>query len=76
MYAALVGARVKRKEDPRLITGTARYVADLSLPGMGHVVFVRSPYAHARLLGIDTAAATLLTTGSGSHSTLIRSSAS
>ncbi len=60
MYAALVGARVKRKEDPRLITGAARYVADLSLPGMYHVAFVRSPYAHARLLGIDTTAAAAL----------------
>jgi aerobic carbon-monoxide dehydrogenase large subunit len=56
-YASLMGARVKRKEDPRLITGTATYVGDLKLPGMHYVAFVRSPYAHARVGVIDTAAA-------------------
>lgn len=52
-YSALVGARVKRKEDPRLITGVATYVGDIKLPGMQHVAFVRSPYAHARIGAID-----------------------
>ena len=52
-----MGARVKRKEDPRLITGTATYVGDLNLPGMHYVAFVRSPYAHALIGAIDTAAA-------------------
>ncbi len=54
---ALVGAEVKRKEDPRLITGTSAYVSDIAVPGLHHVVFVRSPHAHARIRGIDTAAA-------------------
>ena len=52
-----VGAPVKRKEDPRLITGSSIYVDDISLPGMVHLAIVRSPYAHARITGIDTAAA-------------------
>src|SRR5689334_5096311 len=56
-YSSLIGARVKRKEDPRLITGAGSYVGDMKLPGMHHVVFVRSPYAHARIRGIDAAAA-------------------
>ena len=53
-YSSLIGARVKRKEDPRLITGKGNYVGDLKLPGMHHVAFVRSPYGHARIRGIDT----------------------
>jgi len=53
----LMGAEVKRKEDPRLITGRSAYVGDVSLPGMGYVAFVRSPHAHARIRGIDTSAA-------------------
>jgi len=56
-YSSLIGARVKRKEDPRLITGAGAFVGDLKLPGMHHVVFVRSPYAHARIRGIDAEAA-------------------
>src|SRR5881296_4030020 len=53
----LMGAEVKRKEDPRLITGTSSYVGDLALPGMHYVAFVRSPHAHARVRRIDTSAA-------------------
>jgi carbon-monoxide dehydrogenase large subunit len=53
----VVGASVRRREDPRLLTGAGRYVADLTLPGCLHAVIVRSPYAHARLRAIDTAAA-------------------
>src|SRR2546428_865261 len=53
----LMGAEVKRKEDPRLITGSSSYVGDITLPGMHHVAFVRSPHAHARIRGIDTSAA-------------------
>jgi aerobic carbon-monoxide dehydrogenase large subunit len=53
----LMGAEVKRKEDPRLIKGAGTYVTDVALPGMHHVVFVRSPHAHARIRSIDTAAA-------------------
>src|SRR5207302_9580803 len=53
----LMGAEVKRKEDPRLITGTSSYVGDLALPGMHYVAFVRSPHAHARIRRIDAAPA-------------------
>ena len=52
-----MGAEVKRKEDPRLITGTSTYVGDLALPGMHYVAFVRSPHAHARVRKIDVAPA-------------------
>jgi carbon-monoxide dehydrogenase large subunit len=48
-----VGAVVKRKEDPRLITGSSTYVDDLKIPGTLHAAFVRSQYAHARINGID-----------------------
>jgi len=47
------GARIKRREDPRLITGTATYTDDIVIPGMCYAVIVRSPYAHARIKGID-----------------------
>jgi len=53
----LMGAEVKRKEDPRLITGASTYTTDITLPGMHFVAFVRSPHAHARIRGIDTSAA-------------------
>jgi carbon-monoxide dehydrogenase large subunit len=43
---------VRRKEDPRLITGRGRYVSDVELPRMLHVAFVRSPHAHAEVRGI------------------------
>ena len=56
-YASLIGATVKRKEDPRLITGAGAYVGDLRLPGMHYVAFVRSPYPHAKINGIDAEAA-------------------
>jgi carbon-monoxide dehydrogenase large subunit len=56
-YSKLIGARVKRKEDPRLITGAAAYTGDIQLPGMRYVMLVRSPYAHARIRGIDTSTA-------------------
>ena len=49
----LAGARVKRREDPRLITGSATYVDDIRLPGMHHLAILRSPYAHARIRAID-----------------------
>ena len=53
----LVGQRVKRKEDPRLIRGQATYVDDLQLPGMLHLAFKRSDLAHGKILNIDTSAA-------------------
>jgi aerobic carbon-monoxide dehydrogenase large subunit len=52
-----VGRKLKRKEDPRLITGRATYVDDLSLPGTLFAAIVRSPEAHARIVSIDTSAA-------------------
>src|SRR5262245_14106273 len=54
---ALVGKRVRRREDPRLITGTATYVDDLKMPGMHHAAIVRSPHAAARVRGISTRSA-------------------
>ena len=53
----LMGAEVKRKEDPRLITGRSTYVTDVTPPGLHHVVFVRSPHAHARIRKVDTSKA-------------------
>src|SRR5262245_46047450 len=52
-----VGMPIKRREDPRLITGTATYVDDLHLPGMTYMAVLRSPYAHARIIRLDTQAA-------------------
>ena len=43
------GAKFSRKEDQRLITGRGRYIADIVVPGMLHLVFVRSQVAHARI---------------------------
>ena len=51
--AKLVGQRIRRKEDPRLITGAATYVDDIKLPGMHFACVVRSPYPAADILGID-----------------------
>jgi len=53
----LFGKSIKRREDPRFITGRGNYTDDLKLPGMTYAAFVRSPHAHARVLSIDTAAA-------------------
>src|SRR5262245_12451995 len=52
-----VGRARKRVEDRRLLTGIGRYVDDLHPPGLCHVVFLRSPHAHARLSRVDVAAA-------------------
>ncbi len=52
-----VGQALRRKEDPRLITGRGRYIDDISLPGQVWAAFVRSPEAHAKIVSIDTAAA-------------------
>jgi len=53
----LFGKSIKRREDPRFITGRGQYVDDVKLPGMTHAAFVRSPHAHARIRKIDTSAA-------------------
>jgi carbon-monoxide dehydrogenase large subunit len=54
---AWVGAKFSRKEDHRLLTGKGKYVADIILPGMLHLVFARSEHAHAKIKGIDVSAA-------------------
>ncbi|HEX9161042.1 MAG TPA: xanthine dehydrogenase family protein molybdopterin-binding subunit, partial [Thermoanaerobaculia bacterium] len=50
----ILGSGIKRREDPRLITGQAKYTDDFVLPGMTYMSVVRSPYAHARIKKIDT----------------------
>ena len=54
---ALIGTSTPRKEDPELLTGQARYVDNLTVPGMVWAYLVRSPYAHARVRGVDLSAA-------------------
>ena len=49
----LVGKRIRRREDPRLITGTATYLDDVKMPGMYHACVVRSPHAAARIGNVD-----------------------
>ena len=55
--AGIVGRRQKRNEDPRLLTGRALFIDDLNLADTAHVAFLRSPYAHARIGGIDVSGA-------------------
>src|SRR5260221_1704387 len=57
MLPKLVGQRVKRREDPRLIQGRATYVDDIALVGMQHLAFKRSDVAHGRITSIDTSVA-------------------
>lgn len=54
MTSRIFGSAIKRREDPRLITGQARYTDDFVLPGMTYMSVVRSPYAHAKIRRIDT----------------------
>jgi carbon-monoxide dehydrogenase large subunit len=56
----LVGQRIRRREDPRLITGTATYVEDMKLPEMHWAAIVRSPHAAAKIRSIDTSKAAAL----------------
>ena len=53
----LVGERVKRREDPRLIQGRGTYVDDIKITGLCHMAFKRSDIAHARIRSLDTTAA-------------------
>ncbi|HWP60875.1 MAG TPA: xanthine dehydrogenase family protein molybdopterin-binding subunit [Candidatus Acidoferrales bacterium] len=55
--AGLIGASIRRVEDPVLVTGRGCYVDDVQLPGMLHMAFLRSPYPHAKIKSIDTSAA-------------------
>jgi aerobic carbon-monoxide dehydrogenase large subunit len=53
MATSLVGSRIKRREDPRLIIGRGTYVDDIQLPRMTYAAILRSPYAHARIRSIN-----------------------
>src|SRR6478735_3520433 len=53
----VLGARIKRVEDPRFITGAGNYVDDIKLASMAHMAILRSPYANANITSIDTSAA-------------------
>ncbi|MDA8322740.1 MAG: xanthine dehydrogenase family protein molybdopterin-binding subunit [Actinomycetota bacterium] len=55
--AAELGRPRRRKEDARLVTGQTSWTDNLSLPGMLHLAFLRSPYAHARITSVDVSAA-------------------
>jgi carbon-monoxide dehydrogenase large subunit len=55
--ADVLGAPVKRVEDPKFITGNGRYLDDIHLQGMTHLAILRSPYAHANIRSIDASAA-------------------
>jgi aerobic carbon-monoxide dehydrogenase large subunit len=54
----MIGAKIHRREDPRLISGHGRYTDDMNRPGQVHAAFVRSPYAHATVNSIDVTEAT------------------
>ena len=54
---SILGTRVQRLEDPRLLTVGGTYVEDIDLPGATWLTYVRAPHAHARIVGIDTSAA-------------------
>src|ERR1044072_3695381 len=51
--ARVFGSGIRRREDPRLLTGTAKYTADITLPGMVHAAVLRSPHGHARITALD-----------------------
>src|SRR5262247_669754 len=60
MGAKYFGAAVLRREDPRFLRGEGRFVDDVTLPGLLHAAFLRSPHAHATIERIDTGAATTM----------------
>jgi CO/xanthine dehydrogenase Mo-binding subunit len=57
---SFIGARLPRPDGPPKVTGEARYAADLAMPGMAHVRLLLSPYAHARIVSVERAAAAAL----------------
>ena len=57
MTTSTIGSSIKRREDPKLITGQGTYTDDIKLVGMLHAVIVRSPHAHAKITNIDTSRA-------------------
>ena len=54
MTTRILGSGIRRREDPRLITGGATYTDDIQLPGMAYAAILRSPHAHAKINNIDT----------------------
>ncbi|QSO52177.1 molybdopterin-dependent oxidoreductase [Alicyclobacillus curvatus] len=58
--ARVFGSTLKRREDPRLITGNGQYSEDIQLPGMLYASVVRSPHAHAKIVSVNTDAAKVL----------------
>ena len=54
MSARIFGSGIRRREDPRLITGSATYTDDITLPDMAHAAMLRSPHAHAKIKSINT----------------------
>ena len=57
MTTRIFGSGIRRREDPRLMTGQAAYTDDIKLTGMVHAAILRSPHAHAKINSIDTSAA-------------------
>ena len=57
MTTRIFGSGIRRREDPRLITGRASYTDDIKLPGMLHAAILRSPYAHANIRSVDASGA-------------------
>jgi len=57
MTTRVFSSGIRRREDPRLITGRASYTDDIKLPGMVHAAILRSPYSHASIKSVDTSAA-------------------
>ena len=57
MGTRFFGERIRRREDPRLLTGAGRYTADLATPDALHVAVLRSPHAHARIRSLEVSAA-------------------
>ena len=57
MSATVFGSGIRRREDPRLMSGTGTFTDDIVLPNLAHAAILRSPYAHARITRIDTARA-------------------
>lgn len=58
MSTRIFGSGIRRREDPRLITGSATYTDDITLPGMVYAAMLRSPHAHAKIMDVDTSKAT------------------
>ncbi len=57
------GLPLKRREDPRLMTGSGTFIDDITPPRALHLAFVRSPYAHARVTSIDPSAEMITSAG-------------